>query len=183
MNKTTTGKLSVWLIDGPIQNKALKICSDLTADGERLLVLDAAACLDPSRISRMPPSAARNVHVLRISGAEELQAPFWGQVRHMQTQTQARRILLAGMLDHLYRCQSLTRDTARGLGRIKSALEELADSGLEIHVLCAGDSVNGLAGPGTRTYVVSSLCAAADDVHRLASAPQQYVDSASAAIA
>jgi hypothetical protein len=176
-NNTVAGKLKVWLTDGPIERAAVPLCCDLTADGERLLVVDAASCLDPSRLSRAEASVAKNIEVLRIPAGSEIQAVA-ASLQAARQRMPGRRVMLAGILDHLCGRQVLTKDTARALGRIKQFLGALTGSGLEVTVLCQAAT-----GLGTRTYLISSLCAAADEIRRPESNPQQDVDSSAAAIA
>jgi hypothetical protein len=173
------GKLTVWRTDGPLEDMIFDVSANLTSANERLIVVDAAGCFDPSRVSRAAASVARNLHVLRTFPGAEQQTTLWTQVRSLQERTQARRILFVGVLDHLYDQNILTRDAARALGRIKLLLESLTRSGLEITVVCKGE------GPelGARTYLVSSLCASAQEVYRWPLPPQEYIDGATAAIA
>lgn len=173
------GKLTVWRTDGSLDDMILEVAANLTAGDERLIVVDAAGCFNPSRVSRAAASVARNLHVLRTFPGAEQQTSLWAKVRSLQERTQSRRVLLVGVLDHLYDRGILTRDAARALGRIKILLEALTRSGLDITVVCKGD------GPemGARTFLVSSLCASAQEVYRWPLPAQEYIDGTSAAIA
>jgi hypothetical protein len=173
------GKLTVWRTDGPLDDMIFEISANLTSGGERLIVVDATGTFDPSRVSRAAASVARNLHVLRTVPGAEQQTALWVTLRATQQRTQARRVLLVGVLDHLYDRGILTRDAARALGRIKAVLEALTRSGLDITVVCGSERTD----VGARTYLVSSLCASAQEVHHWPLAPQEYVDGTSAAIA
>src|SRR5574342_98910 len=102
MSDTTDGKLTVWRTDGPLDDMIFELSANLTADGERLIVVDAAGYFDPSRVSRAAVSVARNLHVLRTAPGAELQAALWAALRSAQQRTHADRVLLVGVLDHLY---------------------------------------------------------------------------------
>jgi hypothetical protein len=142
-------------------------------------VVDATGFFDPSRVGRAAESVARSLHVLRTVPGAELQTALWSALRSAQQRTQARRVLLVGVLDHLYDRGILTRDAARALGRIKLVLEALTRSGLDVTVVCKTDSTD----VGARTYLVSSLCAFAQEVHDWPLTTEEYIDGASAAIA
>jgi hypothetical protein len=185
MNEASEGKLTVWQTEGAVESMALELSADLTADGENLVVVDAAGCFDPSRISRAAVSVARNLHVIRAAHGTELrtmqwlETSMWPALQSAQQKSQARRVLIVGMLDHLYDRDILTRDAARALGRLKLGLEALTRSGLEVVVVCKPERTE----LGARNYLLSSLCASAHEVHHWPLPPQQYIDGASAAIA
>lgn len=178
-NESTDGKLTVWRTDGPLDDMIFELSANLTANGERLIVVDATGHFDPARVSRAAGAVPRSVHVLRTTPGAELQATLWATIRSAQQRTQARRVLLVGVLDHLYDRGILTRDAARALGRIKLVFEALTRSGLEITVVCKTEGLE----QGARTYLVSSLCASAQEVHYWPLPAQEYIDGASAAIA
>lgn len=179
MTDTRDGKLTVWRTDGPLEDLLLELCANLTRGEERLIVVDATGYFDPSRVSRAAASAARNLHVLRTTPGAELQTALWAALRSAQQRTQARRVLLVGVLDHLYDRGILTRDAARALGRIKRLLEALTHSGLDVTVVCKTEGLDF----GTRTFLVSSLCAFAQEVYQWPLTAEEYIDRASAAIA
>ena len=179
MSETIEGKLTVWRTRGPLEEMVFELSADLTADGERLIVVDAAGCFDPGRVSRASASVARNLHVIRVASGGELQTAVWAALRAAQQRTRARRVLLAGVLDHLYGREILTRDAAHALGRIKRLLETLARSGMDVTVVCKTEKPD----LGARTYLLSSLCASAHEVRYWPSAAEESIDSASAAIA
>ena len=179
MNEPVEGKLTVWRTDCPLDDMIFELCENLTADGERLIVLDASGVFDPSRIGRAGGTVARSLHVLRTVPGAELHAALWAALQSAQQRTNARRVLLVGVLDHLYDRGILTRDAARALGRIKLVFEALTRSGLEVTVVCKTEGRE----TGARTYLASSLCAFAQEVRYWPLASQEYVDGASAAIA
>ena len=179
MNEPTQGKLTVWRTAGSLDDMIFELSANLTADGERLIVVDATGLFDPSRVSRAAASVARSLHVLRTEPGAELHAALWATLQGAQQRTQARRVLLVGVLDHLYDRGILTRDAARSLGRMKLVLEALTRSGLEVTVVCKTEGSE----MGARTFLVSSLCAFAQEVHYWPLASEEYVDGASSAIA
>jgi hypothetical protein len=182
MNEVNEGKLTVCRTEGPLEDMAFELAAELTANGERLVVVDAAGCFDPSKISRTAATVALNLHVVRTANSGNVQA-LWPALLTARKKTQARRILIVGMLDHLYGRDMLTRDAARALGRMKLVLEALTRSGLEVVVVCKA----GHADLGARTYLLSSLCASAHEVRYGygggALTAQHYINGASAAIA
>lgn len=178
-NEPTDGKLTVWRTDGPLDDMIFELSANLTADGERLIVVDTTGYFDPSRVSRAAGSVARSLHVLRTAPGDELHTSLWATLQSAQQRTQARRVLLVGILDHLYDRGIMTRDAARALGRIKLVFEALVRSGLDVTIVCKAEG----AEMGARTYLVSSLCAFAQEVHYWPLAPREYMDGTSAAIA
>jgi hypothetical protein len=185
-NDALEGKLTVWRTEGPLESMALELSANLTANGERLVVVDAAGCFDPSRLSRAGLSAARNLHVIRAAHSSDFQTALWPALQAAQQKSQARRVLIVGMLDHLYEEDMLTREAARALGRMKLVLQALTRSGLHVVVVCKAEptAMRADAHPmGARTYLLSSLCASAHEVHSWPLTAQQYIDGASAAIA
>jgi hypothetical protein len=184
MNEVNEGKLTVWRTEGPLEEMAFELAGELTANDERLVVVDAAGCFDPSRVSRTPITVARNLHVIRAASSGDLQTTtLWPVLHAAHQKTQARRLLIVGMLDHLYGREMLTRDAARALGRMKLVLEALTRSGLEVVVVCKSEQSD----LGARNYLLSSLCASAHEIRYWqrgrALTAEQYIDGASAAIA
>jgi len=175
----TEGELTVWRTDGPLDDMIFELSANLTSNGERLIVVDATGYFDPARVSRAAGSVPRSLHVLRTTPGAELHASLWATLQAEQQRTQARQVLLVGILDHLYDRGILTRDAARALGRMKQVFEALTHSGLDVTVVCKTEGVE----LGARAYLVSSLCASAEEVHQWPLASQEYVDGASAAIA
>ena len=163
MEEELSGQFRVFITDRSIHEAALELGSELTMEGEPLLILDACGCFDPSRISRCAPHAAGLLHVLRIPTSQsivETMDEIWSGFCAVQRDLQSRQILVVGLLDRLYDPALLTRDAARALGGIKSRLEHLAVDGFDVTVLC-GQQTGEL---GTRSHFLSSLCAAADEV-------------------
>jgi hypothetical protein len=173
-----SGLLRIWLTAAPVERMALDVCARLTMDGGRLLVLDAAGCLNPSRFSRAAAPVARNVVVVGVNAEADPLNSLSEMLQTAQSREPIQRVLLTGLLDPLCQSQVLTRETAREVGRIKLFLEGLAAAGLEVTVLCQAAS-----GLGTRSYVLASLCAAAQEVHNPARPAPASLDRVSAAIA
>jgi hypothetical protein len=150
------GQFTVCVTDRPMHDAAVEIGTEMASAGEAVLVLDAAACLDPARMSQAGPDVTKLLHVMRVTAPEGLE-DAWNTVRAAQERLPFRRLLIVGILNHLYDPRIITRDAARALGRIKTALEEFAESGMDVTVLCEGNS----ADLGTRAHFLPSLCAAA----------------------
>jgi hypothetical protein len=163
---TIPGQLRVCITGRSIQDAALELSANRTLEGEPLLILDACRCFEPARLSRCAPHAAGLLHVLRASTSEPL-AEIWNRLHEIQRDLQARQILVVGLLDRLYDPDILTREAAHLLGAIKARLEQLAEDGFDITVLCGNQSRD----LGTRAHFLSSLCASADTVTR-ASMPE-----------
>jgi hypothetical protein len=159
MLSTTPGQFTVCLTKLPLQETAFELSNDLISEGEPLLVVDAAGCFDPGRMSQAAPDFARHLHILRVSDSGTLDE-IWSGLLSAQQRYQARRALVVGLLDHLYDPRVRTRDAARALGKIKSQLGTLTENGLEVTVVCQ----NANPSPDTRAYFVPSLCASADQV-------------------
>src|SRR5262245_7258064 len=132
MNEPVEGKLTVWRTACRLDDMIFDLCANLAADGEWLIVLDAAGVFDPSRVSRAGGSVARSLHVVHTVPGAELHAALWAALQSAQQRTNARRVLLVGVLDHLYDRGILTRDAARDIGRIKLVFATLYWSGFEI---------------------------------------------------
>ncbi len=69
--------------------------------------------------------------------------------------------VICNLLDPFYDLSISTRESARLLGKVKSRLESLVESGASLIVLCARRSDD----LGTRLHFMASLCAAADRVY------------------
>jgi hypothetical protein len=163
------GQFRVCITDRSIHDAAMQLSSELTREGEPLLILDACGCFEPSRISRCAPHSAGLLHVLRASAAQPISETvdeMWSRFSGAQRDLQSRQILVVGLLDRLYDPEILTRDAARTLGAIKSRLEHMAEDGFDITVLCGSSTVN----LGTRSHFLSSLCASADEVSGVSAA-------------
>jgi len=70
-------------------------------------------------------------------------------------------VLIPNVLDALYDSSISTREAAQMLGRVKSRLESLVESGSNVVVVCQRRSED----LGTRAHFMASLCAAADQVY------------------
>jgi hypothetical protein len=161
-----TGQLTIRTIDR-IEEAALHSAAELNNAGEAMIVVDAAGCFDPARMSRSirnkgmdPAGMLRNTRILRAESASELEHIILTQLSALLDELVTRHVLIPDLLAPLYDPAIPTRDAARILGRIKLKLEELARAGANIVVLCrpvAGDL-------GTRAHFFSSLCASADRV-------------------
>src|SRR6186997_1732913 len=81
------GKLTVWRTEGPLDDLAFEIAAELTANGERLVVVDAAGCFDPSRVSRAASTVARNLHVVRAAHSSDLQTTLGPALQTAQQKT------------------------------------------------------------------------------------------------
>jgi len=163
MAEELSGQFRVFITNRSIQNAALELSAALTREGEPLVILDACACFDPSRISRCAPHSAGLLHVLRVPVSQsivETMDEVWSGLCGIQRDLQSRQILVVGLLDRLYDPAILTRDAARTLGGIKARLEHLAVDGFDVTVLCEQQS----GSLGSRSHFLSSLCAAADQV-------------------
>jgi hypothetical protein len=73
--------------------------------------------------------------------------------------------ILADLLEPLYDSSVPTRDAARTLGRVKSELESMVESGKRVVLVCRRRRED----LGTRSHFLRSLCASADRVHFLRS--------------
>ncbi len=73
--------------------------------------------------------------------------------------------VLKDLLDPLYDTSIATREASQKLGRIKAELESMAQSGVQVVVLCRRRQKD----LGTRAHFMASLCASADRVHFLSS--------------
>jgi len=159
MTTTLPGQLRVCITDSSIQDAALELSANLTEEGEALLILDACGCFEPSRVSRCAPHTTGLLHILRTSTVDSY-SEIWSRLQAIQRDLQARQILVVGLLDRLYDPGILTREASRTLGGIKAKLEHLAENGFDITVLCQSQSGE----LGTRSHLLPSLCAAADQV-------------------
>ncbi len=159
MTTTLPGQLRVCITDRSIQDSALELSASLTVEGEALLILDACGCFEPSRVSRCAPHSTGLLHILRTSTVDSY-SEIWSRLQAIQRDLQARQILVVGLLDRLYDPGILTREASRTLGGIKAKLEHLAENGFDITVLCQSQSGE----LGTRSHLLPSLCAAADQV-------------------
>lgn len=169
----------VWCSTDSLEELVVSFASEITQDGEPVTVVDALGVFDPANLAQSPVSAATNLRVLRTGNSSELQTALWTILKEAGQGVQIRRVLMAGVLEHLYGKDLLTRDAARVLGRMKLALDAMVKSGMDVVVVCSA-CTDGL---GVRGYLLSSLCAAAGQVHVFPSTSQQYIDRPASAIA
>ena len=153
---TTSGQFTVCITDRPVQDAALELSVDLTARGETLLILDAAGCFDPVRMSHAAPELAKRLQIQRVHASERA-GESWCALLSAHCGSPDRRLLVVGLLDCLYDPAMLTRDAARALGRIKSGLDALVAGGADVTVVCEASHNS-----GTRAHFLSSLCVSAD---------------------
>jgi hypothetical protein len=163
-------QFTVYLSETAIHEAAFRTAAEMVSNGEPLVVIDAASCFHPlrmtqsARIGSMDPAGLlKHLHILRASSAQALEQTVLHELESSFDRFGTRRVLIADPLNSLYDSQLSTRDAAQALGRIKLKLEALANRGAQIVVLChrkEGDL-------GTRAHFVLSLCASADRVHFL----------------
>jgi hypothetical protein len=167
----STGQLSIAVlgVQGQrIEELAFQSAAEVVDGGEALIVVDAAGCFDPGRMTHSarigaidPAGLLKHLHILRARSAAELEDLI---LLHLETAFErlgTRHVLIPDLLGKLYDPAIQTRDAARILGRIKARLEELTENGAQIVVLCR-ETVSDL---GTRAHFLSSLCASADRVY------------------
>jgi len=70
-------------------------------------------------------------------------------------------VVVSNLLESLYDTSISTREAAQILGRAKTKLESLVESGSNVVVICRRRSED----LGTRAHFMASLCAAADQVY------------------
>jgi hypothetical protein len=162
-----------------MEELVVSLASEIALDGEPVIVVDALGVFEPANLARSPLSAATNLRVLKTSDSSEFQTALWTIVQDAGRGVRIRRVLMAGVLEHLYGKNLLTRDAARALGRMKMALNAMVKSGMDV-VVVSSACRDGL---GVRSHFLSSLCAAAGQVHVFPSAAQQHIDCPASAIA
>ena len=74
-------------------------------------------------------------------------------------------VVLADLLEPLYDTSIATRDAAHTLGRIKTELQSMVETGARVVVICRRHRED----LGTRSHFLASLCASAGRVHFLKS--------------
>ena len=163
-----SGQLTVYVSETAIHDVAFRTAADLVANGERLIVVDAAGCFHPLRMTQSarigaldPAGLLKHLHILHASSPKVLEQAILHELESAFDRFGTRRLLVADPLDSLYDSRLSTRDAAQTLGRIKLKLEALANRGAHIVVLCHRRDQN----LGTRAHFLLSLCAAADRVY------------------
>jgi hypothetical protein len=157
------GKLTVYVSDAPVHERAFRSAADMVANGRKLIVVDTIGCFHPVRMSQSarfaaldPTGILKDLHILRADTAAALEVTLQ-QLDSAYEQFQTRHILISDPLSIFYDSKVSTRDAARVLGRVKSRLESLAASGAKVVVLC-----HRRPDLRTRSHFVLSLCSSAD---------------------
>lgn len=109
-------------------------------------------CITEQSTEKVIEQAAERFDVLHASTLNGLEMAL--------DRSQSTRILIEGLLDTLYDLRMPTREASRALGRAKLRLELLAESGVEVVVLCKASKRD----RGTRAHFLPSLCTAADRI-------------------
>jgi hypothetical protein len=168
----STGQLTVAIQDcrseRSLDELAFRSAAEVVESGERLIVVDTGHSFDPARMSQSarfgalePANLMKQLHILRAASAGELEDVVSCRLESMFERFDTRHVLLIDPLNALYDPAIATRDAARILGKIKARLEELAETGAQIVVLCGsnGDDL------GTRSHFLASLRSAANRVY------------------
>ena len=147
-----------------IDELAFRSANEIIDRGDSLIVVDAAGCFEPARVTHSarigaidPALLLKKLRVLPARSAAELEDIILHQLEFACDRFGTRHVLFTDLLGTLYDSTISTRDAARMLGRIKSRLEMLALNGFEIVVLCRRDESE----HGTRSHFLSSLRASA----------------------
>ena len=147
---------------------AFRSAAEIVESGENLIVVDASGCFEATRMThsaRMgaidPAGLMKHLHILRARSAGELEDIILHDLETAFLRFGTQHVLIPDLLGSLYDPTMSTRDAARILGRVKAKLEELAETGAQIVVLCRESE----ADLGTRSHFLSSLCASADRVY------------------
>jgi hypothetical protein len=109
-------------------------------------------CITEQCTEKVIAQASEHFDVVRASTLNSLELVL----KHSQSS----HILIEGLLDTLYVLRMPTREASRALGRAKVRLERLAESGVDVVVLCKTPRRD----LGTRSHFLPSLCVAADRV-------------------
>ena len=164
----STGQLSIVMSERRLDELAFRTAAEIVAGGDNLIVVDPAGCFDPARMTHSarigaidPAVFLRHLHIVRAPSAEELETIIALRLEAAFEKFGTRHALITDLLRALYDPRISTRDAARILGRVKSKLEELAEAGAQIVILCR-ETTEGL---GTKAHFLSSLCASADRVY------------------
>jgi hypothetical protein len=164
----STGQLSVVISDQRLDELAFRTAVEIVESGDHLIVVDPAGCFDPNRMTHSarignldPVGLLRHLHILRAAAAEDMEAIVAHQLEDAFEKHGTKHVLVPDLLAALYHPRISTRDAARILGRIRGKLEQLAQHGAQIVILCRQE-----AGElGTKAHFQSSLCASADKVY------------------
>ncbi len=163
----STGKLTIAMSDRRLDELAFRTAAEIVDSGEPLIVVDAAGCFEPNRMTHSarigaidPAGLMKHLHILRANSALEMENVILNLESTFE-RCGTRHVLIPDLLTCLYDPSISTRDAAHILGRVKARLEELAETGARIVVLCRQAS-NDL---GTRSHFLPSLRASADRVY------------------
>ena len=164
----STGTLTIAVGDQRLDELAFRSAADIVVTGDSLVVVDAAGCFDPARMTHSarigaldPAGLMRHLHIIRARTADELELAIGQQIETAFMRFGTRQVLITDLLGALYDNAISTRDASHILGRIKLKLEELAEMGAQIVVLCRPAERD----LGTRAHFMSSLRASADRVY------------------
>ena len=164
----STGHLSVAIADHRLDELAFQTAAEIVGHKETLIVVDAAGCFDPNRMTHSarigaidPAGLMRYLHILRARSVEDLETIILYNLEAAFDKFGTRHVLIPDLLGVLYDPGISTRDAARLLGRLKCKLEALASTGAQIVLLCRDTPVN----LGTKAHFRSSLCASAHRVY------------------
>jgi hypothetical protein len=147
-----------------IDELAFRSANEIIDRGDSLIVVDAAGCFEPARVTHSarvgaidPALLLKKLRVLPARSAAELEDIVLHQLEFACDRFGTQHVLITDPLSGLYDPTLSTRDAARMLGRIKSMLETLAMNGFEIVLVCRRDESE----HGTRSHFLSSLIRAA----------------------
>ena len=171
--------LRLWCTQDSLEDLAFGLTSELTLDGERLIVIDAQGCFDGSSFGESRIPQAVNQQVIPVHDTGELQKALWTVLQDAGRSSRPPRVLIVGVLERLCETDLLMRDAARALGRLKLAIGDMRHSGIDVTVACR----RGVEDLGVRSYLFSSIRAAAEEIHMVPSAAQQDIDRTASAIA
>jgi len=168
----STGQLTIAIqdsrFDGSIDELAFRSAAEIVESGETLIVIDAGHGFDPSRMTQSarfgaidPTNLMKRLHILRAPSALDLEEAILYRLEPLFERLNTRHVFIANPLHTLHDSAIATRDAARILGKVKSKLEELAENGAQIVVLCRKDD----DAHGTRSHFLASLRASADRVY------------------
>jgi hypothetical protein len=153
-------RIAIAQSESRIDELAFRSANEIIDRGDSLIVVDAAGCFEPARMTHAARTGAidpalllKKIRVLPARSAGELEDIILHQLKLACDRIGTRHVLITDPLSSLYKPTLSTRDAARMLGRMKSMLETLAMNGFEIVVVCRRDESE----LGTRSHFLSSL--------------------------
>jgi len=153
-------RIAIAQSESRIDELVFRSANEIIDRGDSLIVVDAAGCFEPARMTHTARTGAidpalllKKIRVLPARSAGELEDIILHQLELASDRFGTRHVLITDPLSSLYNPTLSTRDAARMLGRIKSMLETLAMNGFEIVVVCRRDGSE----LGTRSHFLSSL--------------------------